>query len=342
MKGGRRVIGARAPDLAWQGGRAKLAGIDPAAIARRLSWDDIRIISTLSECGGRAAAAARLGINVSTVSRRLAGLEQALGVTLFDRRHAGYVLTAEGSALRALGERMELDVVSVARQLSPVSQAPLGTLRITTSDSLLLYFLTPILADFKVRHAAIDVEVLVGNHRLNLARDESDIALRATCSPRDSLVGRKLATIAWAAYGCARHFSCRIPDAGQVYERQWVSYTAGLGALKATQYLDARAAPHRISYRTDSVAALSAAVAVGLGLGFLPCMLGDITPGLTRVGPVVPELDDELWLLTHPDIRKTRRVRAFMDFCCDEVARRKALIEGRQMSQACFLPRADG
>ncbi|QXI26165.1 LysR family transcriptional regulator [Pseudomonas vanderleydeniana] len=304
---------------------------DAGEAVGQLSWDDLRIIKTLSDCGNRADTAKKLGINVSTVSRRLSQVEKSLGVALFDHRKAGYLLTAEGAELRALAERVELDIVSVTRRVSRAGQGPLGKLRITTSDSLLLYFLTPIIANFKTLNEGITIEVLVGNQTLSLARDESDIAVRATRKPADTLVGRKLANIAWAAYGTAKQAVTADPFAeGQ----SWVSYSGGLQGLKATNYVECRVAPERISYRTDSVAAASAAIAAGLGFGFLPCMLGDITPGLVRVGPVVRELQDELWLLTHQDIRKSWRVKAFMTFCAAAVADLKPLVEGHQPLQA--------
>jgi len=306
-------------------GRAKWSSSN---IISQLTWDDLRIIKTLSECGNRSATAEKLRINVSTVSRRVAQVEQTLGVTLFDHRRAGYMLTAEGLELRALSERVELDIVSVARRVSCESQEPLGKLRITTSDSLLLYFLTPIIADFKALNKGITIEVLVGNETLNLARDESDIAVRATKNPLESLVGRKLATIAWAPYGRIKTISTKAPSTEALYGQAWVSYSGSLSNLKATKYIERRVAANNISYRTNSVAGASAAIASGLGLGFLPCMLGDITLELARVGPVVTELNDELWLLTHPDIRKSRRVQAFMSFCAATVDNQKPLIEG--------------
>ncbi|EZH77435.1 LysR family transcriptional regulator [Ectopseudomonas composti] len=286
----------------------------------------MRIIKTLSECANRSATAKKLGINVSTVSRRVAQVEKALGVALFDHRKSGYMLTAEGVELRALSERVELDIVSVTRRISKANQGTLGKLRITTSDSLLLYFLTPIIADFKAQNEGVAIEVLVGNQTLSLARDESDIAVRATRKPSESLVGRRLATIAWAPYGSIAN----APSSPLFSDDQtWVSYSAGLSDLRATSYVESRVAANNIAYRTDSVAAASVAIAAGLGLGFLPCMLGDITPGLVRVGPVVAELNDELWLLTHQDIRKSRRVQAFMAFCAAAVAEQKALVEGQ-------------
>ncbi|OZI52000.1 LysR family transcriptional regulator [Bordetella genomosp. 5] len=294
-----------------------------------LSWDDLRIVKALSDSGNRATAADRLGLNASTLSRRIAHLEQALGVTIFTRRRSGYTLTAEGQELRALSERVELDIVSVARRVGRATQEPIGNLRITTSDSLLLHFLTPIIAAFRRRHTAIRIEVYVGNDALNLARDESDIALRATKNPLDTLAGRRLATIAWAAYGRRADFPHNTPAGDRLYEQLWVSYAGRLAGLGAVPYVDARVAASDILYRADSVAAISSAISAGMGIGFLPCMLGDVMPGLMRMGPVVPELDDELWLLTHPDIRISPRVQTFMQFCADAVREQKALIEGR-------------
>ncbi|WP_111465131.1 LysR family transcriptional regulator [Pseudomonas sp. URMO17WK12:I2] len=311
------------PSLAPQVG----AKWDLSSAVNQLSWDDLRIIKTLSQCGNRTDTAKKLGINVSTVSRRVAQVEKTLGVALFDHRRSGYMLTAEGEELRALGERVELDIVSVARRVSRAGEGPLGKLRITTSDSLLLYFLTPIIADFKALNEGIAIEVLVGNQTLSLARDESDIAVRATRKPSESLVGRKLATIAWAPYGSANGVQATEPF---TEEHAWVSYSGGLCGLRATSYVESRVSPRCIAYRTDSVAAASAAIAAGLGFGFLPCMLGDMTPGLVRVGPVVPELQDELWLLTHQDIRRSWRVKAFMTFCAAAVAELKPLVEGQR------------
>jgi len=254
-------------------------------------------------------------------------VEQTLGVTLFNRRRPGYTLTAEGVELQALCERVELDIVSVVRCVSGSMQGPIGKLRITTSDSL-LHFLTPIIADFKVRHDATTIEVLVSNNALNLARDESDIALRATQRPPENLIGRKLADIAWAPYGRRVAFLHKRSTVTALYDHVWVSYTAHLSSLKAFEHVEHKVAPENVQYRTDSVVGVKDAIVAGLGLGFLPCMLGDRTPGLTRVGPVVSELSDALWLLTHPDIRKSERVKSFMSFCVEAVAKQKNLIEG--------------
>ncbi|PJR07958.1 LysR family transcriptional regulator, partial [Sinorhizobium meliloti] len=257
-------------------------------------------------------------------------VEEILGVTLFDRRRTGYVTTAQGEELIALAERVELDVVSVARRVSGHVQGHVGDLRITTSDSLLLNFLTPIIADFKARNPAIRVEVIVGNSRLNLARGESDIAVRATDTPPENLFGRKVANIAWAPYVGFPNSVSSSPGKDTLYDRQWVSYGGKLSGLKAFSFVENRVDDDKIAYRTDSVAGAAAAIAAGLGVGYLPCMLGDLSPDVVRVGVVEPELNDELWLLTHPDIRKSGRVYAFMTHCIEEISKHRDLIEGRR------------
>ncbi len=293
-----------------------------------LSWDDLRIIRAVGKNGAIAAAADTLGVNSSTIARRLSKVEETLGVTLFDRRRTGFGPTAEGEELIALAERVELDVVSVARQISGLVQGPVGDLRITTSDSLLLHFLTPIIADFKATHQSVRVEVIVGNRPLNLARGETDIAIRATSKPPENLFGRKVANIAWAPYACLRDPISTSLGKDTLYDRQWVSYSGKLYNLKARKFIEERIDINNIAYQTDSVAGAGAAISAGLGVSYLPCMLGDLSPDLVRIGAIEPELNDELWVLTHPDIRKSERIYAFMTYCIKEISKHRDLIEG--------------
>ncbi|MDQ8728295.1 LysR family transcriptional regulator [Bradyrhizobium sp. LHD-71] len=297
---------------------------------RKLSWDDLRIVKAIGQSGSLALAGTALGLNTSTVSRRLTQVEDALGVTLFDRRRAGYLPTAAGLELIALAERVELDVVSVARRVSGHAESRAGELRVTTSDALMLDFLTPIIADFQTSNPSVRVDVIVGNCLLNLARGESDIAFRAvTGAPPENLFGRKVATIAWAVYGRRSDFLDGRPLPGEIYQHQWVSYGKNLSGLKAYGFVETRVPGERIVFRCDSVAGMATAIAAGIGVGFLPCMHGDTATDLIRVGSIEPDISDELWILTHPDIRKSGRISAFMTHCMEAIAKRRAFIEGR-------------
>ncbi|WP_394844793.1 LysR family transcriptional regulator [Pendulispora brunnea] len=300
---------------------------------QRLSWDDLRIIKAIGEGGGLVAAAAALAVNHSTISRRLAVVEQTLGVVLFDRRRSRYAPTAAGADMIALAERVEHDILNVARRVSGNVQSHKGDLRVTTSDALLLDFLTPIIAEFQARNPEIRIEVIVGNRALNLARGDSDIAFRAaTCAPEENLFGSKLATVAWAIYGRRLDYVGASPHRDELYRRPWVSYGKGLSGLKAHKFVNDHVSREKIAYRSDSVAGVASAIAAGMGVGFLPCMHGDLVPGLLRISAVEPEVFDELWVLTHPDIRKSGRVYAFMRHCAEAITKQREFIEGKVQS----------
>jgi DNA-binding transcriptional LysR family regulator len=299
-----------------------------------LSWDDLRIIKAIGEHGSLMNAALALDVNHSTLSRRLSNVEDALGMALFERRRTGYVPTEAGGELVALGHRMERDILGVARQVAGHAKELTGALRITTSDALLQDFLTPIIKNFQAAHRGVRVDVIVGNQTLNLARGDSDIAFRATLSVPDNLCGRKMATIAWAIYG-RRDSYCRrdIPQQA-LYEENWVAYGKGLSGLKAHGFINERVRAQNIRYLGDSVYGVAAAIRSGIGVGLLPCMHGELDRELIRIGPVEKDVYDELWLLTHPDIRKSPRISAFMSHCGEAIAKQRDFIEGKKRNDA--------
>lgn len=257
-----------------------------------LSWDDLRVVGALSDGGLPSEAAARLGINITTVMRRLARLEEAFATSLFDRRRSGYVPTEAGERLIDLARRIEADILQVARQVSSETETISGVIRLATSDSLLEAFF-PIIRDFQDLYPGVRVEARVANGPVNLARGECDVAIRATNAPAENLYGRKLATIAWAPY--KRVLAGEQPAGAFVIgDHDWVSYSGSLGALGAAAMLDQGVAAERIVYRADSVSQVATAVRSGIGAGFLPCMSGDALPDLCRIGEVQPELNDDL------------------------------------------------
>jgi molybdate transport repressor ModE-like protein len=297
--------------------------------AKALAWDDFRLIKAVAEAGSLPAAAATLGVNHSTVFRRLRQIEAMLGFPLFERHRAGYVLTQAGEEISALASRVDEDITTVTRRLAGQAPAPAGEVRIATSDSLLVDLLMPMLARFREAHPAIRLDLVTGNAALNLSRRDADIAIRATEAPPDTLVGRRMGQIAWAAYGTAAPGTWP-PLEELLGQGQWLSLSDSLGHLKPARFLRGRVPPDRISCKFDSVHALGRGVEAGLGWAYLPCFLGDSRPGMTRLAAPEPEFATDLWLLTHPDLRHTPRIRALMDWLAAGITRMQPLIEGRQ------------
>lgn len=295
-------------------------------------WDDVRHFLAVARQGSLSAAARLLGVNHSTVLRRIAGLEAAIGVRLFDKLPRGYVLTAAGEDLHRTALSMEETLAAASRRLSGRDAQIDGTLRVTTVDIVAMHVLPRHLVAFRALHPGIRVDVTIAEASLSLTRREADIAIRMiTQQPPDNLVGRVLPRLAFAPYGLdtmvERHGRAPLAEAC------WVGLDESFDHTAMARWLKAEAAPDRVVYRVNAVAALIEAVKAGLGFGLLPCVLADRTPGLRRLGPPVPDSGVRMWLLTHRDLTMMGRVRAFLDFMDVALTADRDLLEGRGLPE---------
>ena len=296
----------------------------------KLAWDDFRLIKAIADAGGLTGAAAALNVNHSTVFRRLGQIEEQLGHALFERRKTGYVATSAGEEMTALASRIDDDVTAFGRRLAGRDLAPSGELRITTTDTLYLHVLLPIFAAFRTAHPLIRLDIVIASQTLNLSRRDADVAIRASDSPGETLVGRRLANLNWAVYARADApaTEAEAHEPKLLFRRDWVALGDPLGYVKAARYVRDHVPAERIALRSSAVLGLTEAVEQGIGIGPLPCFIADQRQGLVRLLPPDPDFSTGLWILTHPDIRHAPRVRAFMDFVGGELAKRKALLEG--------------
>jgi DNA-binding transcriptional LysR family regulator len=300
-----------------------------ADVLKSLAWDDLRLVKAIAEARGMPGAAAALGFNHSTVFRRLGQLEAALGATLFERRRTGYALTPLGEEMTKLASEVDERITAFARRVEGGAITPAGELRVATADTLLVHLLTPLFARFQLACPDIRLEVVVGNSALNLSKRDADVAIRATKAPPENLVGRRVARVAWTLYGRAADFSEPEPMAlAALRQRRWVSLGDELGDIEAASFVRRNVPAENVRYRANTVLGLAEAIEAGLGIGHLPCFVGDVRPGLVRLAPPDPTFAADLWLLTHPDLRQSPRVRAFLDVMAGELAGVRPLLEG--------------
>lgn len=293
-----------------------------------VSWDDYRTVLAVSRARSLAGAADLLGVNQSTVFRRLGAMEDRLGARLFERSRTGYALTAAGEEMVKLAERMAEDIVDFERRLTGQDLRPQGELRVTTNDTLVVHLLTPIFASFRQIYPEIALDVVIGNQSLNLSKRDADVAIRATANPPETLVGRRLATIPWAIYASAS-LGLTSLDPVDYRRHSWVGPGDNLLSLKPSRWLIQNVGEDRIGWKINTVLGLAEAVAEGAGIGLLPCFIAQTFPNLVRLGEPIEQFEGALWLLTHPDLRNTARVRVFMDHVGSEIVKRRAFIEGR-------------
>lgn len=289
------------------------------------NWDDLRYALAVAEAGSLAGAARALGVNHTTVLRRVAGFERALGLRLFERLPTGYALTAGGEELVAAARAIGAGVASLERKLAGTDLRLEGTLRLTTTDTLMASVLPPVLAAFRAEQPGIELEVSVANAVANLTRRDADVAIRPASAPPETLVGRRAAGVAYAVYA-APGWSA----ATGLADQDWIGPDDSLAGTSVARWLRRERPGARFALRADSYVAMREAAAAGLGLAALPCYLGDSSANLRRVGPPLPGLASELWVLTHADLRRTARVRAFTEHAAAALAGLRDLVEGRR------------
>lgn len=293
-----------------------------------LEWDDLRYVLAVAREGSLAGAARRLKVNHTTVLRRVEAFEKRLGVRLFERLPSGYALTAGGEELVAAARGIDDTVTALERRLAGQDLRLTGTVRVTTTDTLMGSILPEILAEFHALHPGIQVEVAVTNLMLNLTKRDADVAVRPVRSPPPTLVGRRVTKVAFAIYGSARYLETH--KAKELGKHLWVGPDDSLAGTSTAQWMRAQLPDSEVVLRADSLVALRQAVLAGLGLATLPCYLGDTSPGLVCVRGPVPEMETALWVLTHEDLRYAARIRAFTEFAAAAFRRRRPLLEGAQ------------
>jgi DNA-binding transcriptional LysR family regulator len=153
------------------------------------------------------------------------------------------------------------------------------------------------------------------------------VAVRPASSAPEGLVARRVATLGTAIYA-AEHV--QVPD--ELTQADWVAPDDALGHLRSARWIAANVPPERIAFRASSLMALASACQAGLGLAALPCFLADAMPGLQRLGEPLPQMETTLWLITHPDLRRTARIRTFLDFAAERLAGLRPQLEGKGQS----------
>jgi len=293
-------------------------------MASTLDWDEFRLIKAIADAHSLVGAAEALNLNHSTVFRRLAAIENDVGARLFERSRAGYQPTEAGEEMIALAGSMAESILEFERRVAGRDAKPSGELRVTTVDSVAIGLLAPILSRFRAANPAVQVDLIIAEQTLNLSRRDADVAIRGANDPPESLVGRRVCAIRWAVYcapAIANEFGGRVIAAAP-----WVGFSTA--PTRAKRWTDEKIGPRRQVCYVNSVLAMAGLAVGGVGATVLPCFVGDQNPGLVRIGGVIPDLDVDLWLLTHADLRHSARVRAFIDFAGAELAFARDLIEG--------------
>ncbi len=280
-----------------------------------MNWNDIRYFLSLRDSGSLARAADQLGVNQSTVFRRIRELEKDLGTTLFDRRHAGeYRLTPQGEMLLEQARSMETASSNISRQLQGKDEELSGTIRVTAPEDVAVISLARHLADFRQRYPGISVDLLTSSRYFSLHRGEADVAIRASGDPtEDNVIPRKLADIHAGLYANPDYLATReAPSSTNDLDQHHLIAWGGELTSNNPEFFQSQLDPEPI--RSNSLLLQRTLAEQGLGIVLLPEFLGETSTLLQRVAPGLRHPIGTLWMLYHSELRHTARIRAFVSF----------------------------
>ena len=294
-------------------------------------WNDLKYLLAVAHHHSSTAAGHVLGVNQSTVQRRLVELERSLGQALVERHPSGYRLTEFGQQLLPFAEQVERAAGLLAQQVETFKRDVTGVVRITCPEPLVYRISNSTLLErFHSLYPGLRVEFVTSDQYLDFAKGEIDIALRSGDTDDNALVGRKVGDSLWAVYASPKYIARRgLPEGLKDLEHHdWVGFDETMAQHRASTWLREIAPQARLVARNSSVLGLVYSAKAGLGLVALPSALGDAEPDLVRVLGPVPELTRIWRVLTTAELRHTPRVAALFDFLVNEVEALRPIITG--------------
>ena len=281
-----------------------------------LHWDDLRTFQTLARAGTVRRAARALDLHASTVTRRLDQFERELDVKLFHRSPGGLKITDAGRETLERVETIAEHIADLRRTVAGSDQRLAGRI-VVSVPAVVAGIALPAIATLLRMHPGMEIEFAPSSARPDIGRGEADCALMITDDPPQHLIGRRVGELAFAVYGTQDIVEAR--DIGA----RWVELETPRMDFRRGAFAHA---PSRI--RCTDVSMQHAALRHGVGLGPLPCALGDPDPKLTRIEPPEPAIARGIWLLAHPDLRSAARIREFMRVVADAFEESEDLLLG--------------
>lgn len=281
------------------------------------NWDDLRIVLSVARARSFAGAARQLGVNESTIARRIAQAERRLRARLFERSVGKLEPTEAGARLIHRAERIELEVQAAQGAITGADERAAGTVRVTSVPIVANRILAPALADILDKHPGLRIELIAEPRDLSLTKREADIALRLARPQKEiRAIARRIGRLAYAVYGPALHAGNPLP---------WITYEDRMNDLPQSRWIAetiARDCASEPRVLVNDAETLLRCVAAGLGKSLLPVAVGEQEPDLVRIGESPQSLSRELWLMVHPDLRDLTRIRVVMDWIAATVERR--------------------
>jgi DNA-binding transcriptional LysR family regulator len=277
-----------------------------------MDWNGFKVFIAISQYKNLQEAAKSLGMSHTTVYRRLNDFEGEVG-RLFERLNGRYELTELGEELMIQAERINIAVEDIERNIAGKDMQPKGIVKITAPNSFAYHDLPTHINELSLLYPDIQLELLVTHHELNMTNRQADIAIRVTQSPPEFLIGHEVRRIQWGVYASQDY----VLKYGEFTEskgfdnHRFIGATGALASHPSFVWLEHKHSS-KVGPRTDDLVAMSSLALKGNWLAILPDDL--MREGLVRQCTFSPVKENQLWILTHPDLRKVQRVKVVMRY----------------------------
>ncbi|MEX0319044.1 MAG: LysR family transcriptional regulator [Ruegeria sp.] len=285
------------------------------------NWNDIRVFLAVAEEGSTLAAASVVGLNQTTVARRIDALEHSLKLKLFDRDNRGYEITAQGMVLLDVARTMRNSATSVISTAEQLTRDDQGVIRFAGNAEAMQRFGVGLVSSFREKNADIAFELMIdvawNKDQPPLETGKADLALRPLDEiSGDALVAKKLARFPLGVY-CSQSYDQKYTapkTLKEIKNHKFLVYSNDVAkVMKAVDWLNLQLKDSQVLYQVNAVASMVAALQTGVGLGLLPCVTGDAHPDLVRCFQH-DELHHTLWLVASQESYRRPAVRSFMAF----------------------------
>lgn len=294
-----------------------------------MNWDDLKIFLAVARSQRLAVAAKTLGLDATTVSRRIERLSQSLGATLFEAGTAGHVLSERGVQLLHHVEAIESAALAARGEVGGERGVLSGTVRVSVAEGFRTWVIARHLAAFHRAHPRIVVELIAATGFLNPSKREADIAVMLARPTTGAVVARRLTGYRLRLYAAPAYLASAPPlvSPEQLRSHSVIGYVPDIVYSPALEYMAEIRPGTEPDIRSSSINAQHAMTAAGAGVCVLPCFIAAQDPGLVRVLPMI-EIDRRFWLVVHQGVRQVARVAAFVDWLVALVESERELLQG--------------
>ena len=285
------------------------------------NWDDLRVFLEVSKTLNLTRAAEKLGVDQTTVYRRINRLERKLGKKLFNRNGNNYLLTSLGEGLMRKSSQLEDEMSKIDKFLEDDLIELFGTINITTTDVIANVVLPPLLAKFHKLHPQLQLDITVCEDFFDMYRREADLAIRSSDSIEPHVYAVEIGRGAWALYGTKDYLKGKpaVNSPDFFTKNSFIAGSEKIEHTKSNKWLRSKIGEENISLKASSMESVYAAVKAGIGIGLLPCVYKDMDNSLIEISERFNNFGSPIWLITQKELIDTEKMKICIDFFREEL-----------------------